>query len=140
MNLGTFGAVVSFGIELEKKSQEFYTHISEKSAVSLYLKLASQCKKRVKRLERTRRELVAEMILESITGLDSDDYAVDLELVSIPDTSKEQAITLEQVLLRFYTDAADKIPIREAARVFSRIAHQSEQNLEELQKFMKATA
>lgn len=134
MNLGTFGAVVSFGIELEKQAQEFFTQLSGQSSISLYSKLASQHKKREKRLERTRRELVAEMILESIIGLDSDNYVVDLEQVSIPDTSKEQAITLEKTLLKFCIDAADKIPIQEAARVFSRMARQTEQNLEELQQ------
>jgi hypothetical protein len=134
MNLGTFGAVVSYGIELEKQALEFYNQISEQSGMPVYSKLASQGRKRVKRLERTRRELVAEMILESISGLDSDNYVVDFEQFSIPVTSKEKAITMEKTLLMFYTDAAEKIPIREAARVFSRMASQSEQNLEELRQ------
>jgi rubrerythrin len=133
MNLGTFGAILSFGIDLENQAVDFYAQAAASTSTGLYSKLARGAKKRAKRLERTRRELVAEMILEPISGLEGDDYIVDLETDSDPDAVKKKALTLEESCLRFYTESAKKIPIKEVTRVFDRMAGENERNRTEIE-------
>lgn len=133
MNLGTFGAILGFGIDLENQAADFYTQAAGSNSTALYTKLARGANKRAKRLERTRRELVAEMILESISGLEGDDFKVDLEPKSDPLAVKRQALTLEKSCLRFYTESAEKIPINEVARVFDRMARENERNIIEIE-------
>lgn len=108
MQLGTFGAIISFALELEQQAASFYEGQGRD-------KQAKNARKRIKRLERARRESVSEMILESITGLDSDNYQPDL-------SGDQPARALAENARRFYTDAAAKLPIKEVARLFRRLA------------------
>jgi rubrerythrin len=62
------------------------------------------------------------MILESIIGLDGDSYAVTLDAEADEETLLAQARELEAASARFYRDAAIKMPIREVARLFERMA------------------
>ena len=69
--LNTFGAVFTFAIDLETRLSAYYSDIGDSV-------MASAADKRRKKLERVRRENVVEITLEPITGLDADDYALDL--------------------------------------------------------------
>jgi rubrerythrin len=44
----------------------------------------------------------------------------------------QKAITLEETVLRFYRQAADKMPVREVAHVFTRMADETEGHLQDL--------
>ncbi|MEM3364982.1 MAG: hypothetical protein QXM93_01035, partial [Candidatus Methanomethyliaceae archaeon] len=82
MELGTFGAILKFANELESESLDFYKRLSETTQgelKNLFSSLAEASRKNQQIIEKTRRMNVAEMILETITGFNSDTYAVDLQ-------------------------------------------------------------
>jgi acyl-CoA reductase-like NAD-dependent aldehyde dehydrogenase len=128
MQLGTFGAIMGFAIELETQAESFYKQASTAFPQRRLLsQLYRGARKRSGRMERTRREGVAEMILESISGLDSQDYQIELSdcqtLIDWVNQANGQC---------FYQDAAAKLPIDEVARILSRMASENEWHLTEL--------
>ena len=134
MDLATFGAIMSFGLDLEQQAAAFYEIAARGVLEEPFANLAKSARKRAVRMERTRREGIAEMILEPITGMDGDDY--QLELTPDADEAEllRQAIALEETTQRFYMDAAGKIPIREVVRTCIRMAQESERRRAELEK------
>jgi len=122
MELGTFGAIMRFAMELEQRASDFY----EQAAGATFHELARGSRKRLGRLKRARREMVSEMILESITGLDGDAYNVDLDPQADEAGLLRQARIWEQTCARFYQDAAAKMPIREVVRLFQRLARENQ--------------
>jgi rubrerythrin len=126
MELGTFGAIVSFALAWEQRAAAFYAQSARGALSERFEELAAGSRKRAERVERARREGVSEMILESIVGLDGDDYEVDLEVETTHASRIRQALALEAVSARFYRDAAAKLPIREVARLFRRLAKENE--------------
>jgi rubrerythrin len=124
MELGTFGAILRFAMQIEEQSAAFYEAAGK--VVPSLQELAQAARKRLARLEQARREGVAEMILESITGLDSDAYAVTLNPQAETAALQAQSQALEEATARFYRDAAAKLPIREVARLFQRLAQEHE--------------
>jgi hypothetical protein len=113
-------------MDLEGRAAAFYERVAAGGLERAFGEKARETRKRLRRLERARRELVSEMILESITGLDSEDYVVTVSEESGEDVVLAQARDLEATLARFYRDAAQKMPIREVARVFGRMAKELE--------------
>jgi rubrerythrin len=132
MELGTFGAILNFAMELEKQAADFYEAGIPGERADVFRSLARSARKRLGRLEQARRELVAEMILESITGLASDVYDVTLGPAAGEADRRRQACALEEAAASFYRDAAAKMPIREVVRLFRRMAAENEQHLVEL--------
>ena len=126
MELGTFGAILRLAMDLEEQAEQLYSDIATCDLEDVFRELARGSRKRVKRLERARRELVAEMILESITGLDGDAYRVDLGSQASETTLLQRARRLELGSARFYRDAAAKMPILEVARLFQRMASEND--------------
>ena len=129
MQLGTFGAIFSFALELEQQAVDFYESAAQGSLEATFTGRAEKGRKRISRLERARQEQVAEMILESIVGLDGDDYPIQPEAGE----AVAQAIELEETLRRYYVDASAKMPVREVARLFDRMARESEKYRAELE-------
>jgi rubrerythrin len=132
MELGTFGVILRFAMEQEERAARFYEEAARGELEGKFGELAQGSRKRLKRLEQARREMVAEMILESITGLDSDAYHVDLDPRADGARLARQAQALEEAAACFYRDAAGKIPIREVVRLFQRLAQENEQRKAEL--------
>lgn len=134
MDLATFGAIMSFGLDLEQQAAAFYDSAARGALEEPFTNLARSARKRAVRMERARREGIAEMILEPITGMDGDDY--HLELTPDADEAEllRQAIALEDTTRRFYIDAAGKIPVREVVRTCIRMAQESERRRVELEK------
>jgi rubrerythrin len=132
MELGTFGAIVSFAIGLEDRATAFYDAAAQATQSETLGELARGSHKRLDRLTRARQELVAEMILESITGLTEESYAVELDSTADEASLMGQARNLEETSMRFYQDAADKLPIREVVRLFTRMAQENEKRLAKL--------
>jgi len=134
MDLATFGAIMSFGLELEQQAAAFYEIAARGVLEEPFANLAKSARKRAVRMERARREGITEMILEPITGMDGDDYHLELA----PDAEEaellRQAIALEETTRRFYIDAAGKIPVREVVRTCIRMAKESESRGAELEK------
>jgi len=128
MELGTFGALIGFAIELEVGAADFYerarrTECGEQGQET-FAGLAGQASKHKAMLERARRENVAEMILEPITGLHREDYLVDLALgadMGLADVLA-RARELEERAHRYYNVAAEKVSLPEVKRIFKRLA------------------
>ena len=129
MELGTFGALFAFALELERRALAFY-EAAPASLAAEARPLAAGSRKRLGRLERARQEGISEMILEAITGLRSEDYAPPAEAGAWPDV----AAALEGTAARFYRDAAAKVPIAETARLFARLAEENDQRGQELRR------
>ena len=127
MELGTFGAILRFAMELEQQAADFYKEAAGIEMEQVFHELARGSRKRLSRLERARREMVSEMILESITGLEGDLYGVNLNLKTDKAGLLRQAQALEETCARFYRDAANKMPIREVVRLFQRLARENQQ-------------
>jgi rubrerythrin len=133
VELGTFGAILTFGLELEKQAASFYANIVDPELEALFNDLAMKVQKRIKRLERIRREGVAEMILESIHGFESEAFNIELPPVETRSRHIQQAIQLEDTRCRYYLSAADRLPLREVARHFTRMAKENETNTSKLE-------
>ena len=133
MELGTFGAVLKFALELEERAATFYEAGARGGLAEVFGDLARGSRKRVRRLEQARRELVNEMILESITGLDEEEYRVELNAGAEEPERLRQARALEETAARFYRDAASRMPIREVVRLFERLARENDKRRVRLQ-------
>ena len=117
----SFGRLLKFSIELERRAAEFYEKCARRSPRSdVLLKLAQGNRRRAAMLDRVRRESVTEMILERIEGLSSDQ-------VTVPDSDREDwpalALGLEESLGNFYTEAAEKarLVLADARHAFERL-------------------
>jgi hypothetical protein len=107
-SLNTFGAILTYAIELEGKLHDYYQAVGNGER-------AREADKRRAKLERVRRETVLEITLEAIDGLNEANYALNTA-----DTSAAGQKVAEQVAARFYADVAPKINVREAQRALER--------------------
>lgn len=106
--LNTFGAVLSYAIQLESNLAVYYQHVGDAAR-------ASDAEKRKHKLERVRRENIVEITLEPIEGLHEADYVPNFD-----DTSPTGQSAVEQIAARFYGDAAPKINVKQAQRALER--------------------
>ena len=134
MELATFGAIMGFAIELEKQTALFYKTAARGALEETFINLAEDASKRAVGMERARREGITEMILEPITGIDSDAYRVELSTEAHETEWLKQAIALEETSHRFYLDAADRIPVKEVVRTCIRMARERKRRKAELEK------
>lgn len=114
-SLNTFGAILTYAIELETRLRDYYQGIGNSTR-------AAEADKRRSNLERVRRENVTEIKLEPIEGLDEANYVLNLG-----DASTAGQKTIESIAARFYTDVAPKINVREAQRALERCGRQHEE-------------
>jgi len=140
LDLGTFGAIMKFALEVEGKVSDFYKEAGELAKddvfVGLLGDLVTRGQKRVKTLERVRRENVTEMILEPIEGLDSDSFGIETTISqTIDDVSiRTLASAIETTLQKFYTAAARKIDfLPEAEYAFELLAEKNEETIKRLE-------
>ena len=108
-SLNTFGAIMTFAIDLEGKLHDYYQAAGNGER-------AREADKRRTKLERVRRESVLEITLEAIDGLNEADYALNLN-----DTSPSGQQAVEKTAAQFYADVAPKINVREAQRALEKI-------------------
>lgn len=139
MELGTFGAIMRFALEVENEVTSFYESakelVEDQELAGLFDILADRGQKRAKTIERVRRENVTEMILEPITGLDSETYKPVTVIPEDPDDGaiQEVAVEIEKNLQSFYTQAAVKIDfLSEVAYSFELLAEANEEASERL--------
>lgn len=120
--LGTFGAVIRFAIDLESRAVAFYQALADggqTAAPDALQALVRAHKKRQQQLEQMRRENVTEMILEPIHGLERDRWDIALG------ASLAEAVGLERHIAGFSLAAAAKVSIPQVARQFRRLAEES---------------
>ena len=111
-SLNTFGAIMTFAIELEARLRDYYQSAGDTVR-------ATDADKRRVNLERVRRENVTEIKLEPIDGLDEANYALNLA-----DASAGSKQAVEATAACFYADVAPKINVREAQRALERYGKQ----------------
>jgi hypothetical protein len=117
MELNTLGAVVRFAISLEMQADSRYVEWELARASDSVSEARAAAQRNLRALERIRREQVNEMLLEALTGLDSDEYELEAGAAI-------SASSLESGLERFYRAAAARLSIPEVARSFARLADQ----------------
>jgi hypothetical protein len=120
--LGTFGAIVTFALDLENQALKYYQGLDDPASASTIAQLVKGSQKRLQRLTRLRQELVTEMILEPISGVFESDYQVD---ISGSSNWTELAKSLEQNMGTFYSTTAPLIPMKEVERAFLRLAKEN---------------
>lgn len=132
MELGTFGAVLKSAMDFESKVIAFYESTVDATKnpdlSNLFLTLLQRGQKRIQTLKRIRRENTTEMILEPITGFDSETYDPEISIPAEADerTIQEIAITIEMKLRDFYTAASIKISfLSEVVYAFEQLADEN---------------
>ncbi|MHA1930735.1 MAG: hypothetical protein ACTSV2_19360 [Candidatus Thorarchaeota archaeon] len=136
MQLGTFGAIMKFAMDLEISVQTFYENALASNLDSTIQSLVEifhkRCSTRLKLLERVRRENVTEMILEPIDDFESDLYVIESSIPNGADPQKisEMISGVENKRKGFFEKASIKIEfLIEAAESFERLYEENEDNL-----------
>lgn len=127
--LNQFGSVLSFAIELERLLAEYYEIATGKN-VNFQQELSTRSKaslKRMKNLERSRRENITEITLEPIEGLDTSNYILDFS-----DMTLQVINNNEKLVTKYYEDAGPKLNVLESRRIFKR-CHKEHNNLVKLE-------
>ncbi len=134
MTLNTFGAVLTFAIDLEGTMQRFYEEASAVGgdAAELFETYAKKSAKRRQRLIAVRQDNVTEMILEPIHDLNQIDYDPKYTAPKDRDQALVEAIRLEERAERFYQDAGPKLNVTEPRRAFQKLAQEDSERLAEL--------
>lgn len=137
MELGTFGAILKYGIEIEESAAAYYEKLGAKSegeAKRLACDFSNASKKNKQLLERTRRMEMQEMILEAITGLDTANYDCPADLPEDIRAGISRAIEMEQRASRFYADAASKLGfLGNVKRTLEKLSKEREERAKKLQ-------
>ncbi|MHA2600849.1 MAG: hypothetical protein AM324_001785 [Candidatus Thorarchaeota archaeon SMTZ1-83] len=141
MELGTLGAVLKFALDIENRACSFYelacSATTNPNLVAQFEELVQRGQKRIETLMRIRREHTTEMILEPITGLNSDTYN---PITAIPEGGDEGtlqlvAVAIETELRDFYTAAAIKIGfLSEVAYSFEQLADENSEAIQHLSR------
>ncbi|MHA1943440.1 MAG: hypothetical protein ACW96M_03490 [Candidatus Thorarchaeota archaeon] len=141
MELGTFGVILKFAMEIEQESTNFYeaasSMVKDEELLNPFQDMQKRGMKRLKTLERVRRENVTEMILEPIIGLDSENYRLSAEIPSGAEEREVQelAVNIEKKLHEFYTQAGAKLDfLSEVAYSFELLAEANEDAIKRLSK------
>lgn len=137
MSLNTFGAILTFAIELEGKMQAFYQQAvgvggSSADVVELFENYANKSGKRKQRLVAIRQDNVTEMVLEPISGLNQPDYEVSVTTPTDAASALKLAAGLETRAEKFYTEAGPKLNVTEPRRAFAKLAQENAERLGEL--------
>lgn len=139
MQLGTFGAILKFAAELEEIASNFYEEASKSAGPELqklFSELASASKKNKQTIERTRRMEMQEMVLEAITGIDSDNYKVEIAVVPEEKKNLGKAVEIETKTKKFYEDTTEKLGfLPNVKKTFAKLAAEKGERLKKLQAF-----
>jgi rubrerythrin len=128
MELGNFGAVLTFAAELEAGDSQFYLSAIKNPVVEQYRstleEAATVLSKNEKNLLRARRENVTEMILEPIQDFSVTDFSSDRSgaAVNSAETVLEKAVEIEANAVSFYIVAAEKMrALSEVSRLLTKV-------------------
>ena len=139
MCLGTFGAIMTFSLEMVQSALDAYTTAVQRAKDPVVKEtletLLEEAKKNLVLMERVRRENITEMILEPIAGMDRTGYESDKQL---PDQAQDidlvkTALITEKQKRKFFHEASTRVPIPEVERIFRNIIKKKETNLVRLE-------
>lgn len=120
----TFGTLMSFAMALEELALELCASLGDTAD-----ELKKKHKKRLARLEETRRERLNEVILEPLHGVDAGRHLVGLH--PSDEAAAQRLVLLEQRSAAFYQESADvaRNMLAEIARIFERLAKENQKLL-----------
>ena len=107
-SLNTFGAILTYAIEQEMRLTAYYKKAGHADQ-------ATAADKRRAKLERARSLYVLEITLEPIEGLDETNYVMNLN-----DTSAAGQKAVAATAVRFYSEVAPRINVRDAQRILEK--------------------
>lgn len=137
----TFGAVIRFGIELEKGTAAIYEELGNDPRLAkgqeTFKMLGTVHKKRGNLLEDTRREKLNEMILEPIQEMRGEKYIIDTKVPPGMDlkAAAKFAAMAEERSSAFYLESSKvaKMLLAEAARIMERLGKENLSNKAKLE-------
>jgi rubrerythrin len=136
VSLNTFGAILTFAIDLEGAMEKFYEGAvvvaGNTDTTELFENYARKSGKRKQRLTAVRQDNVTEMVLEPISGLNQADYEPVVNATTDRASALAEAIRLEERAERFYQDAGPKLNVTEPRRAFQKLAQENTERLSEL--------
>ena len=142
MELTTFSMVLRYTLQLEDQTAQFYRTLAASNKLNqardLFTKFASDSDRRKKDLARTAQESVDHSLLEPVSGLLEETYALNTAVPNGATTSDviSTARDLETKMAKFYTDAGDKIKfISNVSRLYKRYSQDRQKALAALQDF-----
>jgi hypothetical protein len=139
MALTTFGAIMGFAGEITGQTADAYKTMIQKAKDpglrDILQTLSVEGGKSHSLMEKTRRENVTEMILEPITGLQQEDYEIDIKVTDQMGDADllKAALAFEEREKKFFNDVSIKVPFPEVARIFRKLTQKKLENLEKLQ-------
>ena len=144
MELGNFGAVLTFAAELEAGDSQFYLSAIKNPIVekcrSTFEEVAAVLRKNEKDLLRARRENVTEMILEPIHDFRAEVFSSDRPgaAENTADAVLEKAVEIEANAARFYIVAAQKMrALPEVSRLLTKVGKSRAGNQMKLENLLR---
>ena len=139
MPLTNFGSILNFAEELETRDRDVYMVLAANPACEghnqMFDDFVVEGKKNIRNIQRTRRENVTEMILESINDFYRQPFCETYDVtdsVSMGDALAGSK-RLEERAIRYYTEAGKKIKaLPEVARALKQLAKKHHARLQRL--------
>jgi len=140
MPLVNFGSILNFAEELEKQDEAFYAAAAADPAFAehkeIFEAFLKDARKNIQAVQRTRRENVTEMILESIKDFTRAPFCENVDPAQAKTTPDiiAGAICLEKRAERYYQEAAGKLKaLSEVSRALKTIGKKHSAHLNKLQ-------
>jgi len=139
MVINTCSAAISLARELEKKSAEYYERLSAVHAdkAELFRTLAKENRRMLANLERTYQYVITDAIEGCFAfNMEPERYEINALIDSTvePASAINQAIKMEEVIVKFYQDAYEqsKATMADVPREFKIIARKRESRIAQL--------
>lgn len=139
MPLISFGSILSFAEELEKKDEAFYAAAAANPEFSelkdLFDQFLKDTRNNIKNVQRTRRENVTEMILEPVKGFTREPFCEEIDPAEAKTIAEilDAARCLEKRTETYYTEASEKIKaLSEVSRALKIIGKKHTAHLKKL--------
>ena len=145
MELGTFGALLRFAMDLERQAGEFYRSLASKiqhsSATELFSGYAREHARRLKLLEGLRQQSINEVLLEPISDMDSRMYLFTVNVRDEMDVEAalDAALDIETKVGAFYRDSLQVagMVLGEVGRVFRKLSEENKERRKILSSLRK---
>lgn len=141
MPLINFGGILGFALEIENQNLVFFSGATTTPSCSdykfLFEELIKNSNKRIKEIERSRRENVTEMILESIEGFFRKPFILDIKNTEKMESEEivKTARTMFERSIRYYGEAALKLKGQsEVSRTLKILGKKCKRDLDKLVK------
>jgi len=144
VTLNTCSGVISFARELEDKSAKFYQDLSQQYAQDedVFLSFAQENKKNIVAIERAYYGVITDAIESCFAfNVNPDEYMLETELAKEASYSDslDKAIRIEEIIIKFYSDAAEQSRslMADVPRAFTMVAKKRNNRTEKLRLLLE---